>query len=503
MGRRLVVLGAILLAAALVRRPYLDVPLVRDEGELAYIAQRIAAGDVPYRDAYHQKTPLPAYLLAVFDAGLEGFRRFGLLYGLGATAVVFGLTASAAGGAYAPWAAAAFALLQFGQAGILHQASSEHFMLLWLALGLWAWLGGTGRSAALAGLALGAAYQCKQTALAALAFVLADAYLSRRDSKGGNTALGRALIAIAGFGAVQAAAAGYFASQGAFAEYWACTWTNNWAYVASRAESRPFWAPLRDALAAGGWSLGLWGLGALGLARLAQGRSAAKRLWLLAAALAAAAASAGPYAHYFLPLALPLAIGAAVAAKEATEELRSTSAPRRAAALVLLLAAWLPALARQAAYLLRPEAEKARVLARQPPFEAAQSLGAWLGERTRPGEEILVIGSEPQIYFYARRAAATRMIIAYPMTGPYPYSAALREEFLRRLSERAPKVIVVSQLSTSLSEWPAMIHELLRPAAAFVNPRYRRLTPAESEGADLQRWQRSGLLVLLRRDASL
>ena len=42
---------------ALLRAPFLSLPLERDEGEYAYIAQRLAAGDVPYRDAFDQKPP--------------------------------------------------------------------------------------------------------------------------------------------------------------------------------------------------------------------------------------------------------------------------------------------------------------------------------------------------------------------------------------------------------------------------------------------------------------
>ena len=41
----------------LLRWPVADVPLERDEGEYAYIAQRWLRGKVPYRDAFDQKPP--------------------------------------------------------------------------------------------------------------------------------------------------------------------------------------------------------------------------------------------------------------------------------------------------------------------------------------------------------------------------------------------------------------------------------------------------------------
>ena len=43
--------------ALLIRWPVAEIPLERDEGEYAYIAQRWLQGDVPYRDAFDQKPP--------------------------------------------------------------------------------------------------------------------------------------------------------------------------------------------------------------------------------------------------------------------------------------------------------------------------------------------------------------------------------------------------------------------------------------------------------------
>src|SRR5258708_3473637 len=57
-GRTFVV-GLCLVCAIglLFRAPLAAVPLERDEGEYAYIAQRWLQGDVPYRDAFDQKPP--------------------------------------------------------------------------------------------------------------------------------------------------------------------------------------------------------------------------------------------------------------------------------------------------------------------------------------------------------------------------------------------------------------------------------------------------------------
>src|SRR5947199_2707664 len=58
-SRRSIVLWflGVCLFACLLRWPIAAVPLERDEGEYAYIAQRWALGEVPYRDSFDQKPP--------------------------------------------------------------------------------------------------------------------------------------------------------------------------------------------------------------------------------------------------------------------------------------------------------------------------------------------------------------------------------------------------------------------------------------------------------------
>ena len=57
--------AGICLFALLLRLPIAAIPLERDEGEYAYIAQRWMHGDVPYRDAFNQKLP-GAFIIYAF-----------------------------------------------------------------------------------------------------------------------------------------------------------------------------------------------------------------------------------------------------------------------------------------------------------------------------------------------------------------------------------------------------------------------------------------------------
>src|SRR5207253_2023018 len=77
----------------LLRWPFRDVTLIRDEGEYAYIGQLILRGGVPYRDAYNQKTPFVFFFFAAIQSilgdGIPALRVATTVYGLATTAVLY------------------------------------------------------------------------------------------------------------------------------------------------------------------------------------------------------------------------------------------------------------------------------------------------------------------------------------------------------------------------------------------------------------------------------
>src|SRR5207245_2299788 len=62
------------------------------------------------------------------------------------------------------------------------------------------------------------------------------------------------------------------------------------------------------------------------------------------------------------------------------------------------------------------------------PFPESVAVGRYLKERTRADDRIVVIGSEPEVYFYARRRAGTRYIYMYPLFENQPYAASMQDE---------------------------------------------------------------------------
>ena len=125
---------AICLFALLLRFPVAGMPLERDEGEYAYIAQQWLQGALPYRDTFDQKPP-GVHLMYVLIESLAGTTPAAIhwatqIYTLGTLAVLFVLgrylSSPAAG-----LAAAAFAAFMTVDPSVLgNAANTEVFMLL-------------------------------------------------------------------------------------------------------------------------------------------------------------------------------------------------------------------------------------------------------------------------------------------------------------------------------------------------------------------------------------
>lgn len=190
-----------------IRAPLMDLPLERDEGEYAYIAWRMAAGETPYLDWFDQKPPAVflAYRLALALPGdpIVAIRAVAGLFAAASALALFGLARSLLGPVAAGVAALLLAFLSADPMGQGPVAKTEIFMLPWIlvaALIAFPMLGDPRPRigvAAVIGLSLGVATAFKQVAAVNAAFLLVVcAWRAPRGSR---------LAAAARFGAGMAA----------------------------------------------------------------------------------------------------------------------------------------------------------------------------------------------------------------------------------------------------------------------------------------------------------
>jgi len=86
------------------------------------------------------------------------------------------------------------------------------------------------------------------------------------------------------------------------------------------------------------------------------------------------------------------------------------------------------------------------------PFVESSVVADYVKSITPKNERIVVLGSEPQIYFYSDRLSATGHIYMYPLMEEQPYALKMQAEMLEQISRHRPtSIILVDDLSSWLS----------------------------------------------------
>ena len=455
------------LAFVVPRLAFVSVPLERDEGEYAYIAQRMLEGDVPYRDAFDQKPPavFVAYAGAFLLLGtsVEAIHVFAQLWSAVTTLLLFLLVRRLADETAALFAVLVFALASADASITASAANAEVFMLLpmvasllclerGLAAGRWGWWLACGALAA-------SACWFKQVAATHALFVALFAASDRIGSaRPGLTGLGRR-YAWMGLGAALASAPwiAWLAAAGAWEPFVDAVFLHNFEYAAELSPRQGL-ANLRYALARMLASFGVLWLVA-GVAMLRPGRLRLRpRAWAMLVAWAAASllgVSLGLYfrPHYFIQSLPALAALCGVAFGAAARWLLARPRPGVAAAgiaaLVLLVLAP-PLLANRKTLLAgSPEAVSRRLYGLNP-FPESLAIARYIERTSEPDDFVYVVGSEPQIFFYSGRRSATRYIFFYPLTADHPGALARQRSAIAEVEARRPLYVVRTNIPTSL-----------------------------------------------------
>jgi hypothetical protein len=192
------------------------------------------------------------------------------------------------------------------------------------------------------------------------------------------------------------------------------------------------------------WILSAAGLGALYWHRPARGRALFVLLLCLFSFLAVCPGFYFRY-HYFvyvLPAAGLLA-GLAATSLARMPLVAERRWLRGAIPVVLIVAgsAWPLHVQRGYLFTLTPD-QVARMTFGHNPFVESPAIAGYIRRNTSPGQTIAVIGSEPQIYFYARRRAATGYIYTYPLMDPRDFSLAMQEEMIDEIQRADPAILV-------------------------------------------------------------
>ena len=442
----------------------LDVPLERDEGEYAYVGQQWLQGVPPFVSIYHVKLPgihaVYALVEWVFGETLRGVHLGLLIVNLATLAAVCAVARRLFDPLAAGIAAAGFGVLSLSQELTGFSANAEHFVLLPALLGLLALLAArdSRRERALlfvAGLLLGLSYTIKQQGLFFVAF--GDVYglyvwLVDRPRRVAKLALDGAAFVL-GAGLPLATLCAIFLRLGLFEKFWWWTWYYPRRYV-TQVSLGDGWGNLRLSFHPAGERTGVFDpfwplllLAASGLIWLIWARKWREAVFtgaLLLFSVLAFSTGFHFFPHYYLLAAPALALLAGAGALALGSRL---GRPVGLAVATIVVGFAVHA---ERAYLFSMDPVMvSRTAFGGNPFPESLEIARYLEAHTSPEDRIAVLGSEPQIYFYARRRAATGYVYTYEMMRDHPHVHDFQTELAREIEVARPKYVVMVNISAS------------------------------------------------------
>ena len=476
-----VVIGLILL----IRIRLLAIPLERDEGEYAYAGQLMLQGIPPYRLAYNMKFPgvyaAYALIMSIFGQTSVGIHLGLLVVNIASIVIVFliarRLISSIAGIA----AAASYAILSVSSAVLGLAAHASHFVMLPALLGALVLLkpGLSKKMVFVSGTLFGAAFLMKQPAIFFICFGVV--YLLFRDWRA-KLGLGQMLLRSALFIAAVALplAVTFFRlwREGVFSKFW--LWTVLYAQEYARLvpisqAPRIFFRHFGDVISFG-WPL--WVLAALGMIASLFDKTIRNAAFFILTFLlfSGLALCPGFYfrEHYFI-FALPaICFLVGVIVESASNFCSQLARPLHFLPLVILGAAMSFALfAEREVLLLERASDVCRTIYGADPFPEAVRVAQYLREHTSPTDTIAVLGSEPEIYFYAHRHSATGYIYMYGLMEPQRFAGQMQREMIREIEAARPKYLVIVGVATSLLKRPNSETEIFEWTQRYTAEEFR------------------------------
>jgi len=143
------------------------------------------------------------------------------------------------------------------------------------------------------------------------------------------------------------------------------------------------------------------------------------------------------------------------------------------------------------------------------PFPEAIQVADYIRAHTTTDDRIVVLGSEPEIYFYSERRAVTPYVYMYPLVEAQPLAALMQADFMHDVETGKPKFLVAVNVSASwLIQTNAPIG-LFRWAEPYYQRRYELVGVVDiSRQGTVYRWdaaaatyrpKSSNYLLILRR----
>jgi 4-amino-4-deoxy-L-arabinose transferase-like glycosyltransferase len=472
----LIALGIVIICIAFIRFRLINIPLERDEGEYAYLGKLILDGIVPYKEAYSMKLPgtycMYALIMELFGKNISGI-HLGLLLINVSTIVFFYLgfkkifTSS-----IALFTACAYGLMSLSWTAIGSAAHATQFVTFFVSVGIYFltrfYENKKLRYVFLVGLMFGLSFLMKQQAVFFIVFgglaVLLDPARPDRFLKPVRSKGALKLKSILSEGAIYSSGAilpyvitvVILTIAGAFDNfwYWTVKYAGNYVSEVSYESGKrlfafsfnPMWGEFKFF-----WIIFIAGIALIWLTKFSLRQKLFAILFTIFAFLTVCP---GFYfrQHYFVPFLPAIGLLGAVTLDYAGS-LLSRQLKNRSLAffpfIVFCIVSILIIAKNKVYYLEAKPNEISRMVYGSNPFVESPVIANYIKANSSPSDKIAVLGSEPQIFFYADRNSATGFIYTYGLMGINDYNKMMQQQMISEIEKAKPKFLIYCNISTS------------------------------------------------------
>jgi hypothetical protein len=458
--------AAIIIFVAAIRIRLLQIPLERDEGEFAYMGQLLLQGIPPYLIAYSMKLPgifiAYALVMAIFGQAITGIHIGLMLFNAVAIVLAFLLARRLFDDIAGVVAAAGYGLLSLSPSVLGTSAHATQFIVP-LALGgtllmlksldsdkYWMLLA--------SGLLYGLAFIMKQHAVFFIMFALI--YIIGRILKtkpiDWKKLAGKTSLLVLASAIPFAVCCILLYTAGVFSKFWFWTFSYAQQYVAEKTLAnvlQHFMFSAPRAITPWGW---FWAIAGIGLTAIFwNAKAKSHRLFILGFSIFSFLTICPGFffrKHYFVTLLPAIALLAGVAISAMVQFLAQKKMPSLLKSLpVLVIAATLifPTIKLNSFFFRAEPDEACRMMYSANPFPESVEIADYIKRHSSRDDKIAVIGSEPQIYFYADRKSATGYIYVYGLMEPQAYASRMQREMIKEVETVRPKYAVFVNVRTS------------------------------------------------------
>jgi hypothetical protein len=443
----------------LIRLRLIDIPLERDEGEYGYMAQLMLNGHAPFSLAYNMKYPGTSLIYGIFIAifGNNVFSvHFGLLLiNLVNIVFVFLIGRQLYNQISGLLSATIFGILALSQYYLGFAAHATHFILLFALPGYFYLLKANEKNSnklyLVSAILLGTSFLMKQSSIFFIFFgflIISILFIQKK------IVLKQVLTYAIGLATPILLLIAWIWITGNFEKFWFWTYTYLIEYGTKLSLSKGLEYFQRELSTQYGQFSILFIAFIIGLISLLLSKSSDgfnKILILLFLLFSFLTVVPGLYfrSHYFITFlpAFSLIIGSAYANTRSFNRFGPIISKLIVA---LILGGILQTFVNQRGYFFEDSPKKiSRNIYGINPFIESIPVANYIKKNSTPTDKIAVLGSEPQIYFYADRTSATGYIYTYNLMEPHEYALTMQQEMIKEIENNNPKFIVYSTIPTS------------------------------------------------------